>query len=616
MTVLVERAAQPHRELVAALSEGDLTDQAVLSDVLESTEPDRAIRFLAGITTVYAALVGSPVACSDALGWFAPDHRPLAPAGFGWNAIVTDELVGMLPYVLDPFGFTTRRALLSGRGCAVERGKRKAMGTFYTPGDVARYLAQRVLKGDEQRVVDPACGAGVFLRAAFSRLCDSVPASAVVDRLYGVDVDLRAVDACSLVLLHDWLKREPLREEETPVERYLQLRTNLIHGNALDAWARREQLPLFGAVAATLRRLPTQFDAVLTNPPFAPVGEPPSAHVAADYRTLAAASDPKAVNLVWPFWELTERLAGADGRVGVVLPLSAAYLRGPVGRAGRCAVLQSGDWEFGFYDRAPDALFGDDVKQRIALAFRHGPGTGVVRTGPLRRWSADGRADVLREAAASVVERTIDCELVLKIGTARESRAVDELRRAGGSLGDSVSRARLVPVQELASAANALVVAPTAYNWLGVYRDTAMAIEARRGVGGQLAELQFESIHAADAAYAVLVSHVVLWWWRATGDLFHVPLRWLREAPFPLPKNQADLMLLAQAGSACWQEAAENPVAAVNRGIRTVSYKPAEDSLVLARVDEAVGRVYGLGSEFVRFTRDDARRLRIAGRES
>lgn len=583
---------------------------------MDHGEQGRFVRLVAGITTVYAALVGGPADCKTALAWFAPDRPPEGLDHVGWNGIVTDDLVGMLPYILDPFGFTTRRALLSGRGSVAERRHRKVMGTFYTPGDVARHLAERVIQGDERRVVDPACGAGVFLRAAFGRLCESMPPSIAVRRLYGVDLDLRAVDACALVLLHDWLRREPLGSEtDSPVGRYFQLREHLVNADALELWDEREQLPLFASEVAGRGRLPTAFDAVLMNPPFARLSARPAPEVLRRYRTLAAATDPAAVNLIWPFWELANRLAGSEGRAGVVLPLSIAYTRGPVAREGRDAVLGSGHWEISFYDRTPDALFGDDVKQRVALGVRTGPAQGTVRTGPLTRWSADRRADVLGSTNLRSVERPVESDLILKIGSEAESRVVDHLRAFGAGLGASATRARLVPVSDLSQDENIVVVAPTAYNWLGLYRDPVLAIEGRSGAGGQLAELTFESAEAADAAYAVLVSHVALWWWRATGDLFHVPLTWLREAPFPLPRKRSDVLSLARAGAACWQEATANAVTAVNKGVRTIAYKTAEDSLALARADDAVGRVYGLPPEFVRLTRDDARRLRVAGRD-
>ena len=64
-----------------------------------------------------------------------------------------------------------------------------------------------------------------------------------------------------------------------------------------------------------------------------------SERIVTSFQTLRAASEPARVNLTWPFWELAAKIGGPHSRVGVVLPLSVAYLRGPVARAGRKAVI-------------------------------------------------------------------------------------------------------------------------------------------------------------------------------------------------------------------------------------------------------------------------------------
>src|SRR5688572_22353805 len=59
------------------------------------------------------------------------------------------------------------------------RGKRRAQGVFYTPVEIAEWIVQQTYgpllakwQGDEPppRILDPACGAGVFLTAAASAL--------------------------------------------------------------------------------------------------------------------------------------------------------------------------------------------------------------------------------------------------------------------------------------------------------------------------------------------------------------------------------------------------------------------------------------------------------------
>ncbi|HTC24228.1 MAG TPA: hypothetical protein VK688_07700, partial [Gemmatimonadales bacterium] len=360
--------------------------------------------------------------------------------------------------------------------------------------------------------------------------------------------------------------------------------------------------------------LPRSFDAILTNPPFAPVG-PCAEDVSDGFESLRAAGNPAGLNMMWPFWELASNAVSDGGRVGIVLPLSSAYLRGSAPRAARSAVFKRGKWEMRFFDRAPDALFGDDVKQRVALAIRRPGPAGLLRTTAMRRWSSDRRAAVLGAGGDDGIDLPARAELVVKIGSEGERRAIERLHSLGATLADAASDIRMSSAAGLTRGEQAIAIAPTAYNWVGAYRDTLVASRARRAVAGKLLELVFADRTLADAAYATLASHVFLWWWRATGDLFHISRSTLTRAPFPLQLCDGPrLEGLAAAGRDCWRAARSAPVRSVNRGIVTVAYAPAADHETLEAVDDEVGRAFGLDQEFVRFVRNDAGRLRGAGR--
>jgi hypothetical protein len=623
MSARVEAASAPHRALVDEVTQ---LPGSVLVDLAEAFgtdgEPQRAARLIAGVMAIQTSIEGEPANAQGALSWFFGPGSSGSPSfaetldGIQWTDDPDERLAALLPYVLDPFGLTTRRALLSGRACRRERSERKRLGTFYTPGDVARSLAGEVITARTASVLDPACGAGVFLRAAFTQLAVTAPAERAVESLYGVDIDAAAVDACALVLAHDWMMRQALRTDEFPVDRFTSIRSRLVRADALELFAEPFQSRLFQGPAPTnnLPILPAYFDAVLTNPPFARLGTA-SSRVTDGYASLRAARDPGGVNMMWPFWELVGRAVGCNGHVGIVLPLSAAYLNGDTAGATRGAVFSRGGWEMRFFDRTPDALFGDDVKQRIALALRRPGAPGLLRTTATRRWSADRRASALRGPNGDGVDLPSGPGRVLKIGSVLERDVVEHLRSLRGTLGDATSRARLVSPSELDGSQGAIAIAPTAYNWIGAFRDTTTAHRARQNAAGKLGELLFPSRLVADAAYGMVVSHVFLWWWRATGDLFHVPLTAVTEAPFPIHECRVDhLEALATAGRDCWLRACEAPIVAVNKGVTTVGYRPAADSEALDLVDLAVGEAFGLRADFLRFARDDAGRLRIAGR--
>lgn len=567
------------------------------------------------------------------------------------------EAEALLPYLLDPFGLTTRRALLAGVGDLNERRARKKAGAFYTPGDVARLLVSEAIAGPETTVIDPACGAGVFLRAAFSHLCCDVGLSAdrSTELIYGIDIDPRAIDACGIVVAHDWLARQPDDEPGIGGARWRLARLNLAVGNSLTAFSSRTPLEtrespgLADRIAARRRlrqhlaqgglgyptpatepvhtsvwhrfaeRSDSRFGSVLMNPPFAPTGEQAKRHpeLTQAYQTLEAAGNPAGVNLAWPFTEVALQAAGDRGCVGIVLPLSVAYRGDPATTSLRRLMGRAAAWRLRFFDRVPDGVFGDDVKQRVCLATAHKGKPASIATSHLIRWSSTQRAQIFRAGVGAFHGRsTSDGSCLPKIGTALEADVLTQLRNQGKALGEVVVRAALTPPSGLpVECSSAMAVAPTAYNWIGAYRNMELAREGRRATSGKVSLLVFEDSRAADAAYALIASRAFLWWWRATGDLFHVPLRALTDAPFPFQMADQDAVdTLAAAGSALWERAQDNPVRSTNRGVVITAYTAPPVVEELDAVDRAVADAFELPARFARFAREDADRLADAGR--
>jgi predicted RNA methylase len=116
--------------------------------------------------------------------------------------------------------------------------RRRALGAFYTPGDVADRLVGLALPDGAPRVCDPACGDGAFLLAAARRLeSRGLRRDTIVrDLLWGIDIDADAVDATRTALT-EWAGVGP--------------GDHVIAGDALEHvdWAGR-------------------FDTVVGNPPF------------------------------------------------------------------------------------------------------------------------------------------------------------------------------------------------------------------------------------------------------------------------------------------------------------------------------------------------------------
>lgn len=131
----------------------------------------------------------------------------------------------------------------------------KRFGSVYTPQYIARffgrYLQQLAAKPlRDLRVLDPACGSGIFLRTLLELECDveplptAVEVRAAIENLNGVDIDRNAVNATMLSLSLLFL----VLTGEFPI---------LLRVSQRDALAERDEDAVEGL-----------FDVVIANPPF------------------------------------------------------------------------------------------------------------------------------------------------------------------------------------------------------------------------------------------------------------------------------------------------------------------------------------------------------------
>lgn len=68
--------------------------------------------------------------------------------------------------------------------------RRKALGAFYTPPDMAQKLVRWALRSASDRVLDPSFGGLVFLGAAYERLCGLSATSAQAQtQIFGCELD-------------------------------------------------------------------------------------------------------------------------------------------------------------------------------------------------------------------------------------------------------------------------------------------------------------------------------------------------------------------------------------------------------------------------------------------
>jgi SAM-dependent methyltransferase len=506
----------------------------------------------------------------------------------------------MLPYMLDSHAEGTRRSVLRSPDQEPHRGNRKVHGVFFTPGDVAEYMIDRLLEDRDPgtpcpSVVDPACGTGVFLRTAHRHLIRLGHAlSDVLASLHGIDISSHSIDSAAVVLLLEALSTD--RDLE-PSKAWMIIRSRLVVGDSLSlVSSRHKPLSLLSQdVAEWPSGWPARFDLVVGNPPYAPLGE------RGDLELLRLAfeslrSGGQGTNRYLPFLEMMWLLRSDDGSACMVVPMAIAYATTAPTKAVRKGMMRAGgSWDFAFFDRTPDALFGDDVKQRIAVVTHHAAKMPRLFTGPVTRWTSRTRHGLFASLRSVELGNTDISEGVPRLGSSREADTLRVVQEASPVLGDlaELGRAEIRP----GMSADVVLVAPTAYNWLSVYRTADWVTALDAPTKSPFTTLRAASSEMADSMYALLTSKFIYWLWRACGDGFHVPISFLRALPVP-DANEAVLAELAYLGRQLWAQVQLHPIHSANGGRSSVTYSPWSCWAIVDRIDGLLLDSLGLPEGF------------------
>jgi adenine-specific DNA-methyltransferase len=195
---------------------------------------------------------------------------------------------------------------------ATDRTRRRAGGVYYTPPHLVDLVIERVVgttaaeRGPALRVLDLACGAGVFLVAALRRLeAAAGPAgpalrARLAGGLVGVDIDPVAVDLARLALAVAIVGGDD--PAAIGMDTLRAATAGITVGDALTA------------------ELPADVDAVIGNPPWGQKGYRFAPALARRLRAgyLCAARGPLDPSAL--FVERAQALAAPGGRWGLVLP--------------------------------------------------------------------------------------------------------------------------------------------------------------------------------------------------------------------------------------------------------------------------------------------------------
>ena len=627
---IYEALAEP-MDLPSALEKpGPHNDSALL---LSSRERASRRLIAAWVCGVLLGELGRDSSLTDAECWFA--GTTAATTGIPASVLnraqaVLAELVNregaleMLPYALDPIPHEYRRNVVNGNGSGAARTVRKRRGSFYTPTDVTEHIVSAALSHANPelppRVLDPALGTGVFLRATLKELLErSYSADEAISCLHGIDIDECAVDMAAFVLLVDFVLASQSPMGTIAFDIWWQIRCQLLAANSLvvlDGLGLENRL--FQGDSRPVGWLGERFDVIVGNPPYARLGEDADLDNLAS-RFLSFESASSSTDMYLGFVELLCSQLRPEGAGALVVPMSVGYsTTSPVRRLREAALQSNGRWTFEFFDRTPDALFGDDVKQRTAIVARHACQGRQLITSPIMRWASSNRQGLFDRIPHVELGSHSFLDGVPKIGSCTQATVYRSLKPSSDSLGSQAIGWQRVSAAEADGKISSLYIAGTAYNWLNVYRTPASICSGvDNPTTSPLSEVTLATPEEADATFALLSSRLIFWLWRVEGDAFHVPSGWLREIPtMGVLRDSLALAQLAEIGRSLWCAVVKNPIVSLNGGKTTQSYCPHAYPEILDLVDRVLLGAMGLPITFADELKQFVHEITTAGRSN
>jgi len=186
----------------------------------------------------------------------------------------------------------------------IDENFKKLNGAFYTPYFIVDYINTRVIlenSNKDIKVIDPACGSGVFLIDALFKLKQKLRKSykeLVEEYIFGIDIDPRSVKRTKTLLALVVFEHE----REIP-EKF-----NIYNGNSLDKDFLKKNLNGL------------KFDAVVSNPPYVRIqnlDENIREIIKKYWKFIQGDTD-----IFIPFIELGIELMDEEGKIGYITPNS------------------------------------------------------------------------------------------------------------------------------------------------------------------------------------------------------------------------------------------------------------------------------------------------------
>ena len=502
-------------------------------------------------------------------------------------------------------------------------------------------------------ILDPACGSGVFLKAALDLAVAADPNQDCLDFvercLYGIDINPMAVEAACFVLLHECLASGHGRPGIAPWSLWHRIRCNLSVADALtfelappshDDSAALASLrtaldtvcvppsrvrphtetatTLFSqgtALGSVFPALVQGADAIVGNPPYAAIGPRNDAATLGHRFASLNIGNVTGANYFPAFVEMMWKLTRPDrSSSGMVVPLSLACSSRAQMVAVRRAIMGSGGrWRFAFFDREPHALFGEEVKTRNTIAFRYREADGAdradsksgvtaIETGPLRKWISRQRVRLFQTIDFTRLTGSSIADGIPKLSGNASVEVFEQLTRRTARLREMcVSVGSCRPAEACKHLGNRVFVSGTAYNFLNVFRPHR-SLPPRRAPWStsKVLALHFATEGEAARAFAILGSRVAYWLWHVTEDGFHVTRAFVLGLPFSDRLfNETQRDVLARIGTRLWDDIQREQIVSVNGGRQTIAYRPHASQSLRDEIDALLLGALGVAPSFI-----------------
>ena len=601
-----------------------------------------------------------PRLLSDAVSEFTEREAVRALEKFPYD----DRLRDFLPYVLDVHGPGSRASVMRDPATAKSRRAKKSAGVFYTPSDVADYIAHTAIEeaewnGEPLGILDPACGSGVFLRSVLDLATLRRPqlnCLEFVERsLYGIDVNPLAIEMACFILLHECIHRNGAIHAGrmiSPWSLWHRIRCNLCVADALAfrlAQTEGNRTSLLARVRAALSEayvspssdglqqqvdttlffqgialgsvfplLTPGADIIIGNPPYAKIGSrEDAASLEQRFVSLPAGGTAQADYFplfVEMMWQLTRRDRSSSG---MVVPLSLACSRRFQMMAIRRAIVSSGGrWRFAFFDREPHGLFGEEVKTRNAILFRHhdanqGMSNASIETGPLRKWTSCQRQALFDAIGFTKLGNGAIAFGIPKLSGKEAVAAFSKIAQQTKSLAEICVSINARPPEDaaLSRQENCVYIGGTAYNFLNVFRShRSLPRPCAPWSASKVLVLTLSDEDDAALTFALLSSRLAFWLWHVTQDGFHVTRDFVMSLPIGawlFEDVQKDA--LANLGTFLWEDLQHQQIVSINGGRQTIAYRPHGSDSLRNKIDALLVAALNLAPTFSEYLREYVR---------